>query len=342
MLQATGTVGREIVTGQNIDILPAKFVIHNGTMTRCPAKVPDYHVSAERVEIWPGDKLIAYSAKFWIKGTVIYSMPKYQQSLNPNAQSVFPQLNYTSQDGFSVKQHLEYPISEQLSVYAEPTWYSKAGYRPSFGVTDSPGGYTFGVVQGYFRDSNDYWIKKEPEYDLKFGHQVGSLPVNYSVSAIYGKWIGDDKTSWHQDYSLYLSGNTISMGNILRLDLGTGIEKVKESFDGSSHDIFRYDATLHEIWSERFSTYVGYHYVRNNETLFTYGSTALARELDSGLTYQLDRMNGIGVAQSYDLNGNRIYDQDYYWYRDVHCWELTVEYRAKRHQYIVDFTTKRF
>jgi len=342
MAQAAGKVGQQIVTGQNIDIFPTKVVIHNGTLTRCPAKVPDYHVSADKVEIWPGDKLIAYNAKFWIKGAVIYSLPKYQQSLTPGSQSEFPQLNYTSQDGFSIKQHLEYPISEQVSFYAEPTWYSKSGYRPSFGVSDHSGGYTLGVVDGYFRDSNDNWIKKEPEYDLKFGHQVGSLPVNYSLSAIYGKWIGSDKASWHQDYSLYFSGVPIQMGNIFRLHLGTGVEKLMESFDGSSQNIFRYDASLSEHWSDRFSTYLGYHYTRNNQTLFAYGSTALARELDSGFTYKIDRMDSVGVAQSYDLNNKRVYDQDYYWYRDVHCWQLTVEYRAKRHQYVIDFTTERF
>ncbi|MDR3590499.1 MAG: LPS-assembly protein LptD, partial [Negativicutes bacterium] len=63
MQQASGKVEHEIVTGEQIDFMPDKIIIHNGTQTGCPAKVPDYHLSADRIEIWPGDKLIAYNAK---------------------------------------------------------------------------------------------------------------------------------------------------------------------------------------------------------------------------------------------------------------------------------------
>jgi LPS-assembly protein len=75
---ANGVIDKQIVTGQKIELINGQYVIHDGTLTGCSAKLPDYHVSASKVEIWPGEKLIAHNAKFWIKNTVIYTMPKYK------------------------------------------------------------------------------------------------------------------------------------------------------------------------------------------------------------------------------------------------------------------------
>ena len=66
MDKAKGKVGNEYISGDTMDFSPTKLVAYNGVMTKCPAIVPDYHVSADKVEIWPGEKMIAYNAKFWL------------------------------------------------------------------------------------------------------------------------------------------------------------------------------------------------------------------------------------------------------------------------------------
>lgn len=342
MLQATGKVGRELIAGQQIEFLPGKVIIHNGTETGCPAKIPDYHVSADRIEIWPGDKMIAYNAKFWIKSTEIFSMSKYQKSLLEGAESDFPSMGYTSKDGFYVKQHLEYPVNDKASAFVDLGYYSKRGFKPIMGANYREGIYSLSVVDGWFRDGNSNWIKKEPEFDLTFGHKIGDLPISYSVSAVSGKWTDSLKTSWHQDYSLYFSGDPIKLGDKSALTLGTGLEKVMESFDGSTSNVFRYDATLSTTWTDRFSTSIGYHFTRNNDTLFAYGTPDLGKEFDTGFTYKIDKMNSLGFNQSYDMTNHRVFDQDYFWYRDLHCWTATIEYRARRHQTIVEFAIKHF
>ncbi|MGL5512213.1 MAG: LPS-assembly protein LptD, partial [Sporomusa sp.] len=83
MEDVKGKVGRKYVSGRTISMVPDQFTIDHGTATNCPAKIPDYHISADKIEIWPGDKLIAYNAKFWIGKTVIFTLPKYRQSIKP-------------------------------------------------------------------------------------------------------------------------------------------------------------------------------------------------------------------------------------------------------------------
>lgn len=344
MQQAAGKVDRQFVTGKNIEMLSTnEVIIHNGTMTTCPAIVPDYHVSADKVEIWPGDKLVAYNAKFWIKNTIIYSMPKYQKSLKKDGQSEFPRVGYNSSDGFSLRQYLEYPLSDKVAAFTDLGFYSKAGFKPQYGLVDREKNYSLSVVDGYYDDTDSNWIKKEPEFRFDYNsHRLGNLPVSYTFGAIYGKWTDDTKSSWHQDYNLYFSGDAIKLGRTANLYLGTGFQKVLESYDSSVRNVFRFDATLVKEISPRFSAWTGYHYVKNNTSLFSYNNDDLGRELDSGFTYKIDKLNSISYSQSYDLTNNRIYDQDYTWNRNLHCWQASITYRAKRQQLVWDLSTTRW
>lgn len=336
MQKAAGQVDKDRVTGQNIDMLSTdEIIIRNGTLTRCPAKVPDYHVSAEKIELWPGEKLIAHNAKIWIKNVVIYSTPKYQTMLGANAgeKREFPRLGYNTHDGLAIKQYLEYPLSDKVAAYTDLNYYSDAGFKPQYGVIDREKAFSFQVESGHFIDGDDNWIKKAPEFRFNLHSQrLGSLPASYTFSAVYGKWDDYHKSSWHQDYSFYVSRDPIKLSDSLTLNLGAGLEWVHESFDSSSQDMLRYDASLTKEWSPRLSTWVGYHYVKNNAGLFNYNSIDMERELDTGFYYKIDRLNGIVFNQRYDLQNNRVYDQDYTWKRNLHCFEADITYRAKRHE----------
>ncbi|HWR44309.1 LPS-assembly protein LptD [Sporomusa sp.] len=344
MEMAKGQVESKYISGNNISMFPDKLTINNGTATTCPAKVPDYHISADKIEIWPGDKMIAYNAKFWIGNMVIFTLPKYQQSLKPNEGSgVFPRLGYDSDDGAFIKQRLEYPLGNTVSAYANLDYYSRANFKPNYGLIHREKDYTFGIAQGHFRDVDSNWIKKEPEFKFSYNpHRLGNLPISYTFTAAYGKWSDSAKTSWHQDYSLYLKHDPIKIGSSANLNLGTGIQHVRESYDDSTQNIWKFDATMDKKWSERLSTWVGYHYTQNNDTLFEYDKTDLSRELKSGFTYKIDKMNAIGISHSYDLDNHKVADVDYSWYRNLHCWEAKITYRAERDQLRFDINTSKW
>ncbi|WP_371372147.1 LPS-assembly protein LptD [Sporomusa aerivorans] len=344
MEDAKGKVEHKYVSGKTINMAPDKFTINQGSATTCPAKVPDYHVSADKIEIWPGNQLIAYNAKFWIGNKVIFSLPKYRQSLNTKeGSSAFPRIGYDNDDGFYIRQHLDYPLNNKLSTYTNLDYYTKQDLKPSFGLIQRETNYAIGVEQGYARDDDSNWIKKEPEFKLTYyPHRLGNLPVKYSFTAIYGKWKDDYKTSWHQAYNLYFSHDPIKLNDTMNLYLGTGIQHIRESYDDSSRSSLKLDATIDKKWSDKLYTWVGYHYTPNNDAIFEYDKTDLSRELASGFTYKLDRMNSIGISQSYDLDNKRVEDLDYTWYRNLHCWQASITYRAKRDQIKFDVTTTRW
>lgn len=340
---ANGIVGKEFVTGQKIELINGEYIIHDGTLTGCPAKVPDYHVSATKVEIWPGEKLIAYNAKFWIKNTVIYTLPKYQKSLQQGAASEFPEIGQTSNDGTYIKQHLEYPFNTKLSFATDLAYYSKTGFRPLYELTHKNTGYQLGVLYGYSIDSNDHWIKREPEYNLQFDQrQLFSLPLYYKVGFSYGRWDDFDKSSWQRTYRVYFTSFPIKLGSASELVLGTGVTNTWQSYNDKSYNNYVYDATLTSKWSPDLSTFLGYHYRRNMADLFAYNRPDMAREGDFGFTYKIDPLNKLTLSWAYDIGNSRLYDADIIWSHNLHCWQADVTYRLKRHKLHVTFVAKKF
>ena len=344
MEQIKGKIEHKYVSGESISMFPDKYLITQGTTTNCPAKIPDYHISADKIEIWPNDHMIAYNAKFWIGNTVIFSMPKYRQNIGDNdKESSFPRIGYDSDQGVYIRQHLDYPVNDKLSAYANLDYYSEDKFKPSYGLIQRETNYSFDVKYGHYLDDDDNWIKKEPEFEFKYyPHRLGRLPVNYTISGIYGKWTDDYKTSWHQEYEIYFSRDPIKLNSTMNLYLGTGYEHIRESYNDSTQNIFKYDITIDKKWSERLASWVGYHYTQNNVTLFNYDSDDANREFHSGVTYKIDKMNSIGIVRTYDLDNKKVEDLNYTWYRNLHCWQGALTYKSKEKKYEFDITTTRW
>lgn len=342
MLKVTGEVDQKYIQGENLEFYPEEIIIYNGTITKCPAKKPDYHVSARKIEIWPDNKMVAYDAKFWVKDKVIYSTSRYETKIGENAKDDkgFPRIGYNSDDGVFIKQRLEKPITDEIAAFADIGYYSKNDFKTEYGVVQRSRNYELTLEGGDFQDDDDNWIKKEPELRLNFYQKrIGDTPYKYNFDASVGKWSDENKKSWHQDYQLYFSRDPIALSDSLRLYLGAGYQVIKESYDGSRINTLKQDITLSNAFSPKLTAWTGYHYTKNDNTrsLFNYDSADVAKELASGISYRIDKNNTLAVVQSYDLENSRTADMDYTWYRDLHCWQMALTYREKRDELKVKF-----
>lgn len=334
MQKVIGTVGKGYVTGGNMEIFPTKLVAHDGTITGCPAIVPDYHISAEKLEIWPGDKMIAYNAKFWIGNTVIFSLPKYQTSLIKNeGESAFPRIGYNSSNGFMIHQYLEYPFGDRLAMFGDLTYYSKRGFEPIYGFVSRQSNYTLKLYQGNEENSDNEWVKKEPELMLKmkpkrFGQVVGDVTITS------GKWTEGAISGTRQDYKVYFSRDPIKLGSKVTLKVGTGWEKIDYGYDNSTNNIWSFNTIVTAKPNDRLETWVGYH--NNNQSgksVYEYDDIDIPRKVSGGFMYKIDKMNAVGVKMDYDVDLNKVKDVDYTWKRNLHCFEGDITYRAKRDEW---------
>ena len=141
---------------------------------------------------------------------------------------------------------------------------------------------------------------------------------------------------------MYFDRNPIKISDKSKLMMGAGWEINLESYDHSQRDSLKADIVLATQWTPKWSTTLGYHYTMNNEGLFAFNQADMGKELDFGFIYKLDRLNSIGISHRYDLGDHRVYDRDYTWYHNLHCWDLAVTYREKRHEFKCDLTVTRW
>jgi LPS-assembly protein len=347
MNQISGKCGDNFIKGDRVDFQAGKYTVYDGTTTGCPAKgTPDYRITARKIEIWPNDKMIAYDAKVWIKNTVIYSTPRYKRSLKKKDEDdEFPRFGYQDPDGFWISQKFSYAVSDNLSAYADMIYYSRLGFRPQVGLVNQEKDYLMRLTTGQFRDDNNNWIRKEPEFrfDL-YPKQLGSLPVKYTLHAIIGKWSDDFKSSWHQDYNLYFRHDPIYLDRpkSWALYLGTGLQHLRESMDSSQQTVFRYNASLHKRLSPAMMAWAGYNYVDNNSTTFAYNRPDVAREGILGLSWRVNNRTTLSYYSSYDFANSRVYENYYSLKQNFHCWEANITYRSIKKELMITVNVVRW
>lgn len=341
MGNVVGKADDKYIKGEKIEFFPEEIIVYNGMLTKCPAKKPDYHMSASKIEIWPNKRMIAYDAKFWLKNRVIYSTKRYETEIGENAKNTaFPKIGYNNDDGMYIRQKFDHFFTEDLFGFANIGYFSKSHFKNEYGLKWHKPEYSLILEAGDFQDSDDHWIKKEPSVRFIYpNRKIGNTPYSYRFDAEYGKWSDDDKKSWHQDYELYFSRDPIALSNSLNLYLGAGYEVIKESYDHSQINTIKYDATLHKTLSSKLNVWTGYHYTKNDtaSTLFNYDNPDVGKELASGISYRFDDKNKVVIAQSYDVENSRVADMDYTWYRDLHCWQASLTYREKRDEWKIKF-----
>lgn len=341
MLKAKGKVQGDYIQGEQIEILTDKTVFKNGSSTECPAKVPDWHIEAKDIELLPDGTMIAYDTTFFLKNKPVYHTDRYEKEPGEN-HSVIPHPGYNSSDGFYIKQELDFPLfTDGLSAFIDWGYYSHHGFRSVEGLQYRWNGQAVRIVTGDFQDSDDEWIKKKIEYQWEmFNRRIGNSKFHYRVDVSHGLWEGSGKQSWHDEYNIYLSHDTIPLTKTLSLDLGAGYQIIKESYDDSTRSGMIYDVELTNVFSPKFKVWTGYHYNHDRDRLFLYEQPDLEREWRSGFRWSWNEKDALGMILRYDLDTDSVFERIYFYERDLHCWKMKMEYNHDDSDFDIKFSTK--
>ena len=336
MERAKGKVDHQYVSGKKFEFYPDHIVIYDGTTTKCGAIRPDYHLSADRIEIFPNDKMVLYKAKFWVKGTVLYARDRYVTSLKQedDVADRLPRVGYSKDSGVWLKENLTQPLLPR--VYAHEHLYvdTKHGGRSyaDLNWTTKKAG-TLSLSYGYFEDSDDNWVRRKPNLDWTYGHAIKGTPFSYGLGYRIGRWSNtvNDIESTHTVYSFGLSRNPIVFHGWI-LTLGTGYTITKESYDDSTVKGLTFDAGLLKEFDQRWAGYAAYSYSKNNtqNSLFDFDLDDYSQKIQTGLSYRITDRDRVAAALEWDAQRGSFHDMDYYWYHDCHCAQLILRYRSKQ------------
>ena len=331
MEAADGKVGGYYMTGKRFEFYPDRIVVYDGTQTKCSAKNPDYHLSAEVAEFYPGDRMVLTNVKFWIKNRVIFTKKRYEVDVTHPMQRNFPTAGYDSDDGFWLEQTYAQDVTPQVSASATLYVTTNKGWRSHYDLGWGNGGGSALLTYGVFDDGNDGSIKKEPSLLLGYGHRVGKTPISYNLYSEYGRWYANGIHSNHWTYGIAVTHDTIRFHGY-RLDLTGGYSVTRESYDGSRVQGLNASAFLTKPFGERFAAYIGGIYTKSTKqnALFDFDQEDYAKVLQTGLSYRIDEHNRIGVGAKYAIEPREWTDVDYYWFHDLHCSQIILRYRSEQ------------
>ena len=331
---ARGKTGEYYISAKRFEFYPDHIVAYDATQTKCGAKRPDYHLSAEKMELWEGKIMRMYKIKFWIKDNIVAAKDYDERDITKSRENNFPRVGYNRDHGAYVEQKFEYPIIDHVKGTIDAHIETKKGIRSNTGIRYDNRDFNARVVYGYFEDSDNIWIQKEPSLLLGYNRPINGLPMYYELGYEVGHWRSENIASTHQCYSVGLGHNPINWGRYVMF-LHTGYSIIKESADDSTVKGLNYDIVTAREFDDRFAAFTGYHYRKSTtkNSLFRYNNDDYAREFETGFSYVIDDKNRAVIGWKFDAEEGSLKDVDYYWYHDLHCSQLVLRYREKRDRF---------
>lgn len=346
----TGKNGKDYFAANHAEIYPDKIILDEGGMTtRCPAvKHPRcLEIKAKTFEVYPGEKMVAKDVQVFVRGKHIYSRDYWENSLTDKSKErILPHVGFKDSDkGTYVNVSYERPLGEKDTVYADVNYYSKAGYKPVYGLEHNERNFKVTYENGWYED-DDEWVRKQNNlrFDYKNHHIAPGLPLSYSAYAERGLWKNDDtgRKSWHTEYGVFLNHDRMYLfnGKDTSLDLTIGKKWTRESAEDSLETTNVYYATLGQRISPKWNTWVGYYREDKTSQVFTYDQPDMDLELRNGLQYIMDDKNSFTIVNRYDLDKSQNYETKYAWTHKFCCWDLTLMYKHETYKNDNSFEAK--
>lgn len=321
-----------------------EMTVENGYFTtrHAVAKVPDYRIEADRIEVVPGDHYTAYNVKLMAKNTTLISMSKYTGSLKRNDGEIaiwtlLPQPSYDSDNGFGLRNSLSIPINENpdFSVYLKNRWYSKVGYKPELGVRYHSGAGTWRLYyaekETSTNDEGGIWVKKRPtlEYTSERYYFCDS-PIYISGTGQWGYWDegkgANEVKGSYMGYDIKLSSELFAVGKFINFSWNLGFAKDYYGYDNSSRSNFYYSLAL----DSRYKSWASW--IRftdrdfRGDTPYLYDSYTSNKPLDFGIYKQLTKNDAVSLAWTIDVDNGDINHRYYTYYRDMHSFYAWIRY----------------
>lgn len=328
---AHGKVGEYYLTGKRFEFYPDRIIIHDGTQTKCGAKIPDYSLKAKRIEIINQETIRMYDVKFLIKNNVVGGRKFYERKVGESSEHDFPRIGYNDKHGVYIEQKFQQPIANHIDANLLFRAETKYGVRSNSDVSYQNRGLSVRGLYGFYSDDNYVWMQKEPGGIIEFSHKLGKLPLNYNLKYEAGHWRQESVASTHQYYEVGLTRDPILFhGWELHLHTSYGI--TKESLDNSTVNGLNYDAVVGKAFTDKFAAYSGYHYSKNTtkNSVFDFDLDDYSKKIDAGLSYKITDIDRVVFGLEYNVDNGEIGATDYFWYRDLHCSQLILRYRIKK------------
>lgn len=346
------------------------FSMKNGYLTTksALAKVPDYRMEVDTIDVYPHSHYEAKGIKLKVKNTTILTLPSYRGSLKHRhvfrVWSLLPRPAFNSTDGIGLFNRFEMPLfgAKDLSIYAENYWFRKSGYKPKVGVYYEPswGNVSIAVAsERNFTDADDIvWVEKKPLIRIS-GRPISLWDDRLMLylggelakqKEVYGNQVTTGK---HWDLYAELRGKPIHLGKYVRFHWNTGYRTDVYKNTDIDRDTDEFHKSIRRNnWYYTLAFYGGYgrfygwmHYVNRhltNESPYAYDRYNEKSPMEWGVKVDITPLDALSVSWVTDMADGKIKHQYVTYYRDLHSFFAYAKYDITMKRTEVTFMAKDF
>ncbi len=316
-----------------------QVTVENGYFTtrHAVAKVPDYRIEAESIEIYPGDRYVAHNLKLMAKNTPLLTLSRYTGSLKKDNSvspwTLIPRPGYDSDNGISLHNSVAIPLDKDmnLTVYMDNRWYSRAGYKPDLGIqyNTSVGHLNFHYAekQTATNDDGGIWVKKRPSLEFESNHfYLFGSRFYTAISGEWGYWEEGSVKGAYKGYDAYISSDPWKLGQFMHFNWRVGYAKDYYSATDTIRSIGYYGIGLSGKYRS-VSSWISYTNRNiNGESPYRYDTYSSDKPLDVGFRVQATRLDAFSLAWSIDTKDGTLKHRYWTYYRDLHSFYAWLRY----------------
>ena len=317
------------------------------------ARVPDYRIEADSIDVYPGDKYVAHHPSLFIKNTRLITLGSYSGSLRQGSISIWsliPTPTYDSHNGFGIKNAFEIPlggVKSNLYFYTRLAWYTKQGFTPDVGFRyETPQG-TFHLRYAKMEstENDDHiWLEKRPSFSFRSrNYHIAKTRLKAGFGGELGYWKQDNGPSGsYRMWEVWLRHDPIRLSSHLSLDLGVGYIHDHYGYQNTFRKNAYYTVGLRGDYGG-FSAWADY---RNNNqvghTPYAFDSYDMTKPVSTGFRVQLTPRDAFSVNYSIDTVNGVLKHRDYTYHRDLHSFVGWIQYRSVDKEWKVMIQPKDF
>lgn len=321
-----------------------KLVVQKGYFTtkHAVAKVPDYRIEADSIDIYPGDHYTAHNVKLMAKNTTLITLASYSGSLAPDDGSVslwslIPRPVFDSDNGMGLHNEIVVPIDHDpdMTFYMKNRWYTKAGYKPDVGLSyRTPVGtarFRYAEEESSTNDDGGIWVKKRPSLEFDTSHfYLFNSRFYVGGHGELGYWDekqnGRDIKGAYKGFDLYISGDPWKLGKFMNFSWSAGYAKDYYSYSDNIRRNSYYSLGL----SGGYGPLAGWVYYTDRDlkgyTPYYYDTYSTDKPLSFGFRWQATKMDAFSLAWTIDTKDGRLDHRYWTYYRDLHSFYAWIRY----------------
>lgn len=314
-----------------------KAVVQKGYFTtkHAVAKVPDYRIEADSIDIYPNDHYKAHNVSLFVKNTRLITLSSYSGSLKDETSllSLIPTPTYDSDNGWGLRNRLTLPIGgpeSDLYFNARLAWYTKEGFKPDVGLqwNTAPGTFRFRYAEEESTLNDDHvWVKKEPSFSFDSRHfYIPKTSFYVGARGEIGHWTEGRVSGSHKQWDVYLSHNPITLGPHLSFNWRLGYLRDYYGYNDMIRRNRYYSLGLSGSYGI-FRSWINY--TDNNQegwTPYHFDTYDMDKPVNTGVRLQLTPLDAISVSYSIDTIDGELEHRYFTYYRDMHSFYGWIRY----------------